>query len=266
MTDLARVFTALARSLAAGKRLLLLTEYDGTLTPIVDDPTGAWLAREVRDDIAVLARSSSIRVGIVSGRRLDDLRVRVRLPEVIYAGCHGLEMEGPGLSFRHSIADAKRVTLAAIARALSGRMALLPGVLVEPKGLSVAVHYRNATRGAIRRLEAELDTLVRGAPGVEVLQGRDVVEILPSVGWNKGRCALRIRDHVRATAPSGLAMVYLADDSTDELAFWALDRRAITVRVGGGADTRATYGLRNVEDVQRLLSALAAEVGERSHA
>ena len=244
VSDLGRVFAALRARLTAGDTLLVLSDYDGTLTPITRDPTDAWLPPEVRSDLDVLAGSDRVRVGIVSGRQLDDLRTRVGLPDVIYAGCHGLEIHGPAIAFRNAAADARRGALNAVACDLRERVSSIPGVVVEPKGLAVAVHYRRAAPGSVGRLEAEL-------------------EILPRIDWDKGRCALRIRDYVASTARSPVTTLYLGDDATDELAFWALDGRAITARVGGGPISFAPNRLRDVEEVHRLLSGLAAEVQRR---
>ena len=263
VSDLGRVFAALRARLTAGDTLLVLSDYDGTLTPITRDPTDAWLPPEVRSDLDVLAGSDRVRVGIVSGRQLDDLRTRVGLPDVIYAGCHGLEIHGPAIAFRNAAADARRGALNAVACDLRERVSSIPGVVVEPKGLAVAVHYRRAAPGSVRRLEAELDGMTGAATELTLLRGKKVFEILPRIDWDKGRCALRIRDYVASTARSPVTTLYLGDDATDELAFWALDGRAITARVGGGPISFAPNRLRDVEEVHRLLSGLAAEVQRR---
>lgn len=91
MKDLARIFAELTEALAAGASLLLLSDYDGTLAPLVARPADARLPREVWDDLRLLARAPVVRVGILSGRGLADLRALVGAPEVIYAGCHGLD-------------------------------------------------------------------------------------------------------------------------------------------------------------------------------
>ena len=101
MNDVPSLVAWLADWLAGGGRLLLLSDYDGTLTPIVDQPDQAWLADATRDDLRALARSPNIHLAFVSGRDLADLRGRVGVADAIYAGCHGLEIEGPGLRFRH---------------------------------------------------------------------------------------------------------------------------------------------------------------------
>ncbi|MBI4611066.1 MAG: trehalose-phosphatase [Candidatus Rokubacteria bacterium] len=265
MKDLARIFAELTDPLAAGATLLLLSDYDGTLTPLVADPAAAGLAREVRDDLRLLAGSPVVRVGILSGRALDDIRARVGVPEIIYAGCHGLEIEGPGLAFRHPGAEALRWMLAAIAEALRIRAASIPGVRVEAKGLAVAVHYRNVAPAALARLEILFERVIHPRRSkLRLFRGKKVIEILPRVGWNKGECGLWIRDRICPTVPSDVAILYMGDDRTDEVAFDVLSGKATTVRVGPGPSlSAAKYRLPDVPDVHRLLSALAAEVRGR---
>jgi len=95
MSDLARILGWVGDWVAGDGRLLLMTDYDGTLTPIVDDPADAILAEETREQLLRIARSARGSVAVISGRGLEDLKTRVSIPEVIYAGCHGLEIEGP---------------------------------------------------------------------------------------------------------------------------------------------------------------------------
>lgn len=263
MTDRARILAELRDGLATGASLLALTDYDGTLTPLVVNPAEARLPPEVRDVLCMLARSPRIRVGILSGRRLSDLRARVGVPGLIYGGSHGLEVEMPGLSFRHPEAEAQRPTLRAVARTLALRAHRLPGVRVEPKTFSVAVHYRNAAPASVPRLTAEIARTIREYPArLRTLHGKKVIEILPRVRWNKGECALWIRDQVVTDGVTTVRMLYMGDDRTDELAFEVLTGKALTVRVGSDrARTAAAYRLARVSDVHRLLSALAGEVG-----
>lgn len=267
MTDLARVVTLLSRRLAAGGGLLLLSDYDGTLSPIVADPARARLRRKVRQDLRRLARSPRVRLGILSGRALRDLQRRVGVPRAIYAGCHGFEAKGPGISFTHPLAEARRPTIEAVTRALRRRVTAIPGARVEPKGLAVAVHYRQAGRGARRRLEAVLKGLLRGRTRqLRLLRGEKVIEIMPRVRWDKGRCALWILDRVRRALGKPLSLLYMGDDRTDEHAFKALRARGVTVKVGSGRlRSTAAYHLRGVPEVHRLLAALAAAAGIGYH-
>jgi trehalose 6-phosphate phosphatase len=249
----------LTTALRAGRNLLLLSDFDGTLTPIVRDPAEAWLPLPVREDLRILAGSDRVIVGIVSGRRLEDLRHRVGLSSIIYAGCHGLEISGLGMTFRHQGAADRTEGVADVAGELRRQVGPLAGVLVEPKGLSVAVHYRNAGPEILGPLAEVVTALVRARPGFTVLPGRKVFEILPAADWDKGRCVRWIEEQVQARGGSATP-VYLGDDATDELAFAALHGRGITVKVGNGSATRAACRVQDVDDVYRVLSALADHV------
>lgn len=263
MSDLARIFTILKRGFAAGGSIVLLSDYDGTLVPLVADPDEAWLPRAVRDDVRLLSRAPRVQVGVISGRDLHDVHARVGLSSVIYAGCHGFDIEGPGLKFRHPKAETYRPALNALACALRRRLVSIPGAQVEAKTLSVAVHCRNMDPSSFHRLRLELDQVNdEGLGTFKTLQGSHVIEFLPPVSWNKGQSALWIRNHLAPRLPAPSLMLYMGDDETDQLAFNVLSGRAITVKVGPDQTlSAATYRLRSVTEVHRLLSALAAEFG-----
>lgn len=259
---LAALARRLAASVCAGDRLLVLSDFDGTLAPIAPDPASVALGPETRHALEALAGHDRVRVGIVSGRALRDVRERVGVAGLVYAGCHGLEVDGPGVAFTHPVAEAERAALAALARALAARLGGEPGVVVEDKGLAVALHYRSAPPGAGARLAREARRIVRGRPGLELLRGRKVVEILPRAPWSKGACACWLRDAVFDGSPGPVAALYLGDDATDESAFRALAGRAVTIRIGGRAPSAAAYRLPGAAAAGRLLAALAASLGE----
>jgi trehalose-phosphatase len=268
MSDAQRILTWLDGWLAGGGRLAFLSDYDGTLTPLVPDPDEAWLSEEARQCLEALAKSPQIHVAVVSGRDVADLRARVRVSGVIYAGCHGLEIEGPSLSFRHPEAEAQEESLNAIGRQLSERASMVRGMRIEPKRFGVAVHYRHVAQDEMRRVETELARAIQqGGSRLKIFHGSQVIEIQPQVGWHKGDCVLWIRDLLLRTATPPLMTIYLGDDWTDENAFEALAGQGITVRVGSGVPaSRAAYRLPDVADVQQLLTALAtrAVVGSGS--
>jgi trehalose 6-phosphate phosphatase len=81
--EISSIALPVIRRLSSGGHLLLLTDYDGTLTPIVPTPDRAWLPRSVHDDLEALARSARTHVSVVSGRDLADLRERVAVAEAI---------------------------------------------------------------------------------------------------------------------------------------------------------------------------------------
>jgi trehalose-phosphatase len=195
----------------------------------------------------------------MSGRDLADLRERVGVSGVIYAGCHGLEIEGPGINFRHPEAEAQEEVLGAVSRQLTERAPTVPGMRIEPKRFGLAVHYRHVAQDQMRRVETELARAIQqGAGRLRIFHGSQVIEIQPQVSWSKADCVLWIRDVLQRTASGPMMVIYMGDDWTDENAFEALAGQGITIRVGAAVPTsKAIYRLPDVADVQRFLAALA---------
>lgn len=230
---------------------MIILDYDGTLTSIVPSPRAAVLAPPVRATLARLAARERARLAILSGRALADVQARVAVDGVIYGGCHGLEIEGRGLAFRHPRARVSRI--AAARRALDAGVAAIPRAHVEFKGLAVSLHYRRvaaAGRVGVRALAARV---LRRVPGLALIPGREVFDFVPRVGWGKGQAAHWIVRHAgRALGPGRPAVLYAGDDTTDEAAFAALEGRALTVRIGGGK-SGAEYTLPGVRQTHALL-------------
>jgi len=268
VSDLARLLTWAEEWLAGPGGILLMTDYDGTLTPIVDDPSDAILATQTREDLARLARSTRAGVAVISGRGIEDLRARVALDDVIYAGCHGLEVEGPTLTFRHPDAIAQQAMLWAVGEVLVRRASSVRGMRVETKGLAVAVHYRHVAADEIRRVEIELARAISEHGGrLKIFHGSKVIEVLPQVAWTKGECAQWIQERLRTSLPEPALWLYLGDDWTDEHAFEVLSGRALTIRVGDAVPaSKATYRLHDVSEVHQLLALLADGVTAESPA
>ncbi len=266
MSDLARILSSASDWLAGEGSILLMTDYDGTLTPIVDDPADALLSEEVREQLVRIARSPRGCVALISGRALEDLRAHVGIPEVIYAGCHGLEVAGPNLTFRHPDALAQQPVLWAVGETLARHAPSVSGMRVEPKGLAVAVHYRHVALDEIRRVEIELARAIHEQGSrLKIFHGTKVIEVLPQVAWTKGECAQWIRERVGPGLPGPFLWLYLGDDWTDEHAFEVLSGQALTIRVGDAVPaSKAAFRLRDVSEVQQLLTALAEGAAEGS--
>jgi trehalose 6-phosphate phosphatase len=266
MNDPSHIVDELVERLGNGGHLLLLVDYDGTLSPIVPDPDEARLPEAVRDHLRSLARSPRVHLAVVSGRDVADLRQRVGVSEAIYAGCHGLDIEGPAFRFRHPDAEAQEDVLDAITRELSVRAPTLPGMRIEAKRFGLAVHYRHVARDQVRRVEIELArALKQGGSRLRIFQGSQAIEIQPQVGWTKGDGLLWIRDALARELSAPMTAVYMGDDWTDEKAFEALGSHALTVRIGSDVPaSSASYRLPDVSAVHGLLAALAARVAAGS--
>jgi len=243
-------------------RVLLFLDFDGTLAPIVEMPDQAVLPEKTRILLDRLSQTSWCSVVIVSGRALGDIRERVGLANLTYAGNHGLEVCGDGLRFVQPESVQRIKTLGELSRRLRERLRDIPGVEIENKVLTASVHFRRAQKDSVdeirRAVYAELafsDRIFR------VTQGLQVLEIRPSVDWNKGS-AVRWIQEARGTANT--LSFYLGDDSTDEDAFRALPD-GITIRVGQVKRTAARYYLDGQSWVTHFLTWLVGECGTQQH-
>ena len=243
----------------AGTRLLLLADFDGTLVDLEEDPGAVELSPARRDVLQCLARRSDVTMGLVSGRRLADLRMRVGAGDVsYYAGLHGLEIEGPGIQFLHSQAGDTRLLIQRLGRSLIDATKDLAGVRVENKELTLAMHVRGAA-AAQRHAEAAFRELAE--PYLEtgtlrLMHGHAVFELLPGVAWTKGDAVLRIKTEVERRYRQPACLLYVGDDVTDEDAFRAVGPEGMTIAVGH-RPAPAAYRLQNPEAVWRFLHQLA---------
>jgi trehalose 6-phosphate phosphatase len=244
-----------ATALNSARHVALFLDFDGTLAPIVDDPDQAVMPAESREHLLTLARRTEFRVSVISGRALADVERRVGLRQLIYAGNHGLEIRGPGISFTEPDALSRAPRLKALGHDLKMRLRNEIGSLVEDKGLTLSVHYRKAReadRDRIRRIVAEGVAPVRDL--FFIGKGLEVLEIRPRVDWTKGSA---VRWILSSSDEAGTLPVVLGDDVTDEDTFSELPD-GITVRVGGPASTAAHYRLDYQEGVNEFLAWLVA--------
>ena len=203
-----------------------------------------------RKALKALSAADRSSVAIISGRALPDIRERVRLEELIYAGNHGLEITGPGLHFVEPIAAQRAEVLEELARHLQVRLRMIPGVDVESKVFTASIHFRNTPAGRLEEVHRTvLEAVAPIANLFQVSQGLKVFDIRPRVNWHKGRAVRWIKD---ALGLSDALTVYVGDDLTDEDAFAVLPD-GITVCVGGGASTCARYHVDKQEFVQEFI-------------
>ena len=246
------------RQRLAGRKPVVFLDYDGTLTPIVDDHAGAFLAADVRD--AVRRLSACCPVAIVSGRGLEVLQSLVGLDSVYYAASHGFEISGPEGSGAALVMGAELLPeLDDAERELRATLAGIAGHAVERKRLSIAVHYRRVAPGDVDKVKSIVGRVLADHPRLRRGFGKKVQELQPDVDWNKGRAVLWLLDRLGRVSPDGVP-VFIGDDVTDEDAFRALAGRgiAIAVRDHGTRPTAAELALADVGDVRRMLDLLIA--------
>jgi trehalose-phosphatase len=244
---------------AVRDRILVALDFDGTLAPIVEDPATAAALPRALEAVRELTGLPGTTVAVVSGRSLGRLRaVLGPTGPVALVGSHGAEVQvddaggdaGPGGGLE---ADEKEL-LARLNDAVAGIVAAHPDTALEEKPAAVVLHTRRADRAtALAATGAALLGPARW-DGVHVLVGKEVVE-LAVTDVTKGGALRRLR------AGLGLergGVLYAGDDTTDELAFAALDDDAgdLTVKVGAGA-TGARHRVAGPDALADLLVDLA---------
>jgi trehalose-phosphatase len=247
-----------ARSRAG--RMLLALDYDGTLAGIADHPEDAHLDSTTAHMLRRLCERPDTNIAVISGRALEDIRARVGIEGLYYAGNHGLEIEGPGLQRVHAEAIEIRPLLAACADMLRPLVEEIPGAILEDKGLTVSIHYRQvADERAGENLRAIVAHTIAATPGLRVTTGKKVIELRPNVRWDKGRATRFLLDSLQAGAGSMLPVIFVGDDETDEDAFREIADRGTGVVVGTAPPltTAATAYVRTPGEVTELLAALA---------
>lgn len=232
-------------------KYLLLLDYDGTLTPIRKRPELALLAPRRREFLRRLARRPNIKIAIISGRRLAEIKMLVNIPGLVYVGNHGFEIEIGRRTFIRPAARRFAATLKKIKAALSV-LRSIKGVIVEDKRYALSVHFRLVPAGRLKYFRGLfLKALRRWRRKVKITSGKKVFEIRPPVDWDKGKA---VKWLVRELKPGKYRPVYIGDDRTDEDAFRALKGVGLSYKVGKGGKSRADDRLGNVADVYRLLS------------
>ncbi len=248
MTTLPPEIQARIAELARAAVLLVASDYDGTLSPIVSDPAKARPHREAMVALHSLALLPRTHVTIISGRSLRDLSELTGSPGNVHlVGSHGSEFD-PGFASRmpqHTVDLKDR-----LARELTELAAQTPGCTVEIKPASVAFHYRNAEPVAGERAAKAVHEGPAKLAGVQIKTGKMVVE-LGVIEADKGRALDAIRHRVAATSA-----IFLGDDVTDEDAFGVLRGPDIGIKVGPG-ETAAGLRIESTEQVALILARLA---------
>jgi trehalose 6-phosphate phosphatase len=247
---------------AATAHLLVASDFDGTLAPIVSNPADARPLPGAAEALLALAALPSTTVALVSGRALSTLRELSSMPPPVHlVGSHGAEFDtgaggppacggersdsGNVTGFAH---DIDQDLLNRIIAELTEIAANRPGVTVEPKLASVALHVRNASAADGSDALAAARAAAR-AWDAEVTAGKEVLEFAV-ISTDKGEAIDIIRDRDDATA-----VVFFGDDVTDEKAFRRMRMSDVGVKVGPG-DTLAAYRVASPEDVATALEYL----------
>ncbi|KAF8648043.1 hypothetical protein HU200_065080 [Digitaria exilis] len=250
---------------SAGKRIVMFLDYDGTLSPIVDDPDAAFMSETMR--MAVRSVAKHFPTAIVSGRCRDKVFGFVKLAELYYAGSHGMDIKGPAkTSSRHAKAKAKGVLfqpaseflpmIEEVHERLVETTRCIPGAKVENNKFCVSVHFRRVDEKMWGELSEAVKGVLREYPKLRLTQGRMVFEVRPTIKWDKGKALEFLLESLGFADCTNVLPVYIGDDRTDEDAFKVLRRRGQGVGIlvsKHPKETSASYSLQEPAEVMEFL-------------
>ena len=240
-----------SRRMQEATSIRLFLDFDGTLVDFRTRPNQVRLSAGTRLALRKLVRHRSLRIAIVSGRRRATVRRLVGIAGLQYMGLYGWEDRAGRRPGQTALRQLSRLR-----SALSGLPKELPGIYLEDKRFSMAIHFRGLSTRAQRAARIRTRRIL--APfrrTLSVIRGDHIWEVVPRQIRGKGAA---IRKEL-ATAASPLLPIYIGDDLTDEPAFAVL-RNGITVLVGADRPTKARFRLRSPDEVRMFLTRFEAEL------
>ncbi|KAL9237061.1 hypothetical protein vseg_011650 [Gypsophila vaccaria] len=262
---------------AKGKRLALFLDYDGTLSPIVDNPDLAFMSEDMRSAVKDVAKHFP--TAIISGRSRDKVYEFVGLTELYYAGSHGMDIMSPvkGSAFNGhpnciKLTD-KQGKEAVLFQPASEFLPMIDevfsslvestedikGTTVENNKFCVSVHYRNVDEKDWRTVAQRVYDILKEYPRLRLSHGRKVLEVRPVIEWNKGKAVEFLLDSLGLSDCGDVLPIYVGDDRTDEDAFKVLreGNKGYGVLVSSvPKESHAFYSLKDPSEVMKFLEAL----------
>ncbi|RDY01951.1 putative trehalose-phosphate phosphatase J, partial [Mucuna pruriens] len=216
-----------------GKQIVVFLDYDGTLSPIVADPDKAFMTRKMRATLKDIARHFP--TAIVTGRCRDKVYSFVKLAELYYAGSHGMDIKGPTKSQSLKQGNNKAVLfqpasqflpmIDEVYKILLEKTKSVPGAKVENNKFCLSVHFRCVDEKSWAALAEKVRLVLNDYPQLRLTQGRKVLEIRPTIKWDKGKALEFLLESLGYENSNDVFPIYIGDDRTDEDAFKVLRSR-----------------------------------------
>ncbi|KAM3263613.1 putative trehalose-phosphate phosphatase F [Capsicum annuum] len=276
---------------ARNKQIVIFLDYDGTLSPIVDDPDRAFMSNEMRSAVSNVAKYFP--TAIISGRSRDKVYELVGLPELYYAGSHGMDIMLPventlatndANCIKATDQQGKEVNLFQPARkflsmidevfrTLVEKTKDIKGAKVENHKFCTCVHYRNVDQKNWSVVGEYVVDVLKGYPRLRLTHGRKVLEVRPEIDWDKGKAVEFLLDSLGFSYHKDVLPIYIGDDRTDEDAFKVLRGKYNGYGILVSAipkESKACFSLKDTSQVKKFLESLAKtreveeDTGERS--
>ncbi|KAM3322032.1 putative trehalose-phosphate phosphatase F [Capsicum chacoense] len=277
---------------ARNKQIVIFLDYDGTLSPIVDDPDRAFMSNEMRSAVSNVAKYFP--TAIISGRSRDKVYELVGLPELYYAGSHGMDIMLPvenmlatndANCIKATDQQGKEVNLFQPARkflsmidevfrTLVEKTKDIKGAKVENHKFCTCVHYRNVDQKNWSVVGEYVVDVLKGYPRLRLTHGRKVLEVRPEIDWDKGKAVEFLLESLGFSDHKDVLPIYIGDDRTDEDAFKVLRGKYNGYGILVSTipkESKACFSLKDTSQVKKFLESLAKtrqveeeDTGERS--
>ena len=236
--------------------MYLFLDYDGTLTPIVEDYKAAFLSEDMRKLIHNI--SDKCPTAIITGRDLKDIKDLVQIDQLHYAGSHGFEMVGPDcFIFENEEAKKSLKKIAEAAEEIKDKTSMIKGVKFEKKKFALAVHYRQVPENHVSKIKETVYDIISQYPEIKSGKGKKVIELKPNFNWHKGKSLRILLERMAKKSGNKVFLIYIGDDITDEDAFFEILDDGTGILVGDhDQKTFASYHLNNVEEVKTFIEKL----------
>lgn len=258
MKNLWNNLDSIENSLKSHKTKILIADFDGTLTPIVNIPQMAKLQPRFRNILRKLIAKRNFYLAIISGRDLSNIKAKINLPNIIYGGNHGLEGEMFGEKYYFPIEKKTLLTFKKIREQFNKIANQFKGVFIEDKTLTLSFHYRLVNKQSVPKIIPLISKILKPfiKKGlISTADGKMIIDVIPKVNWDKGHFAHLIINKITARTKTNPAVIVIGDDSTDETVFRAL-KNEITISVGKKHKSWAKYYLKNTEETADFLEHL----------
>ncbi|CAI0546684.1 unnamed protein product [Linum tenue] len=243
---------------AKGKKIVVFLDYDGTLSPIVDDPNSAFMSDEMRAAVREVAKCFP--TAIISGRSREKVKEFVQLSNVYYAGSHGMDIMAPPRPVKSCEGNTPTVVMdKKILTELEEETAKIKGAMVEDNRFCVSVHFRHV-KDEVKHHHLLVKKLSVQKQNSSLINSKaQVMEIRPTIEWDKGH-AVEYFLETLGLSNSDVLPVYIGEDRTDEDAFKVIQRRGQgypIIVTSIPKDTKASYSLIDPSEVLTFLLRLA---------
>lgn len=248
-----------------GKQIIMFLDYDGTLSPIVDDPDKAFMTAEMRE--AVRDTSKYFPTAIVSGRCRAKVFNFVKLSELYYAGSHGMDIKAPAKGRKYRNGNNRTVLcqpareflpmIDEVYKSLVEKTKSIAGAKVENNKFCLSVHFRRVEEKVWTELAEQVKSVTKEYPKLRLTQGRKVLEIRPSIKWDKGKALEFLLESLGYANSNDVLPIYIGDDRTDEDAFKVLRDRGQGFGIlvsKAPKETNASYSLQEPLEVMYFLN------------